>query len=260
VLNIFTFVTNKPDFIELQLNSFRKHLKEEFTFTVFNNAAMGNPSFFPVITRECNRLGLRNIDIQYDRDLIDRCESRGSNPILRGNAQYKDTGAACGYSVCWAWENIISKQTEKICLMHHDMFLIRDVVLTNYLKEHQLAFVPQSRPGVDVHMWEGFTLADVPNLPEPSKINWWCGRVNGTKVDVGGQTWHYLKEHPEVKWFGLAPEHTEDDPNVDFHPSRYEFITFNSERIVLHYRAASDWMQLGPEYHARKKAWLLRFL
>jgi hypothetical protein len=260
MLNIFTFVTNKPDFIELQLKSFQKHLKEEFTFTVFNNAGMGNPEFFSLITEECTRLGIRSINIQYDQDLVNRCEAGGSWPIFRANRRYKDTGAACGYSVCWAWENIISKHQGHILLMHHDMFLIKDVVLTDYLQTNELVFVPQCRPEVDMYMWEGFVLADMDILPEPRSVNWWCGRVNGTKVDVGGQTWHYLKAHPGVRVMCLAPDHTEDDPNVDFHPSRYEFITFNQERIVLHYRAASDWMQLGPEYHAKKKLWLLRQL
>ena len=255
-LKVYTFVTNKPDLIELQLNSFKRHLKEEFDFIVFNNAAMWDSNKFKDIQRECKRLNLSVIDIQYDIELASRCESLGGGPVLLGDSKYQSTNTACGYSVCWAWENIISRMGGNALLMHHDMFLIKDVKLTDYLDEHELVFVPQNRPNVDLHLWEGFTLANLNKLPEPGSVNWWCGTVNGMSVDVGGQSYHYFKAHPEVRWMGLRPVHTEDDPNVDFHPSRYEYIYCGDERIVLHYRAASNWMNLSEEYHEKKTAWL----
>ena len=259
-LKIYTFVTNKPDFIELQYSSFNKHLKERFEFIVFNNAAMGNPGSYSAITQECRRLGLQTIDIQFDRALVQRCEKLGDAPVFRGDLRYRNTNTACGYSVCWAWENIISKQDGPVCMLHHDMFLIEDVVLTAYLKNAELAFVPQDRPGVDLHLWEGFVLADVRFLPKPESINWWCGEVDGVSVDVGGQSYHYFKKHPEVRWRGFRPVHVEDNPDVDFHPSRYEYIYCENDRIMLHYRSASNWMNMSDDYHEKKTAWLRRQL
>lgn len=261
MLKIYTFLSNRPDLLALQYHSFEKHLKEPFEFIVVNNAVE-----FPNaqnIEKECRRLGLQSISVQVNKKLIAHCESLGDGPVFTGpdsTGNYKNTNTGCGYSVAWAWENAISKQSGPICIIHHDMFLIRDVKLTDYLKDQSLAFVPQNKPGVPLHMWEGFVLADISKLPEPEKIDWWCGYINEVHVDVGGQSHHWFVAHPEVKYFSINPDHTEDTPDVDFHPSRFEYMTFNGEPIVLHYRAASNWMNMSEEYHERKLVWLKRQL
>jgi hypothetical protein len=137
---------------------------------------------------------------------------------------------------------------------------MKETVLTDYLKEADLVFVPQQKPGVPVHLWEGFVLANIDKLPEPGKIDWGYGLINGTRVDVGGMSHYWFQQHPEVKWKAIEPVHTEDTPDVDFHPALFEYLYFDGRPLVLHYRAASDWMKQGKEYHQKKTAWLRRQL
>ena len=37
VIKIYTYSHNRPDFIEPQFNSIKKHVKDDFEFIVFNN-------------------------------------------------------------------------------------------------------------------------------------------------------------------------------------------------------------------------------
>lgn len=241
MLNIYTIVSNRCDLLELQLRSFSKNLAEEFEFTVINNGMSLNEESFRATVQETVRLDLRGINVVPKEP-------------------YKNMTQACGQGVEWTWQNVISKQTGNVLLMHHDMFLVKPAVLTDYIKDVPLAFVPQSRPGVPVHLWEGFVLADLDKLPDYGSIDWGFGKIGNTIVDVGGKSHYWFEAHPEVKYLGIQPVHTEDTPEVDFHPSRFEYLHFNNDPLVLHYRAASDWMNLGEEYHEKKTSWLRKQL
>ena len=259
MLKIYTFVTNKPNLLSLQFQSFQRNLKEPFKFIVVNNSPLGNPGSYDDTVNECNRLGLERIDVSYDPRLAARYEQDSADRVLT-NGRYTHMTMACGYGVRWAWENIITKQSGKVLVMHHDMFLMKPAVLSEYLGEAALMFVPQIKTGVPVHVWEGFLLANLDILPQAREINWSHGWIDGERVDVGGMSHYWFQQHPEVRWMGIKPEHTEDTPDVDFHPALFEYLCFDGEPLVLHYRAASDWMKFGKEYHDKKTAWLRRQL
>jgi hypothetical protein len=258
-MKIYTFVNNKPDLLSLQLKSFQRNLQEPFEFIVVNNSPLGSPSSYGIITSECRRLGLESIDVLFDRCLADKCEQYSGDRVLAGSC-YTHMTMGCGYGIQWAWEKVITKQTGNVLVMHHDMFLMQPTVLSNYLKETALVFVPQVKPGVPVHLWEGFTLANLDALPQAREINWSYTTINGERVDVGGMSHYWFQSHPDVKWKGINPVHTEDTPEVDFHPALFEYLHFDGRPLVLHYRAASDWMKMGKEYHDKKTAWLRRQL
>ena len=41
MIKIYTYSHNRPDFIEPQFNSIKKHVKDDFEFIVFNNERNG---------------------------------------------------------------------------------------------------------------------------------------------------------------------------------------------------------------------------
>jgi hypothetical protein len=241
MLKIYTIVNTRIDLLELQLRSFSKNLAEEFEFWVINNGANLNTKSFTETVQECNRLKLRRIDVV-------------------AKDRYSLMTQACTQGVQWTWQNVISKQTDNILLVHHDMFMIKPAVLTDYIKDVPLAFVPQSRPGVPVHLWEGFVLADIDKLPDCGSIDWGYGDIEGTWTDTGGRSHYWFQEHPDVKYMAIQPVHTHDSSEVDFHPAMFEHLSFNGDPLVLHYRAASDWANLGQEYHRKKTDWLRKEL
>ena len=70
-IKIYTFSHNRPDFIELQYNSIKKHVKDDFEFIVFNNEYPGgdggfDPNRISEIDTECNRLGIKTIHVELE--------------------------------------------------------------------------------------------------------------------------------------------------------------------------------------------------
>lgn len=250
VLKIYTVLSTRVDLLELQVQSFRKNLKEPFEFIVINNGLLWGIDYHRKVGNVCRQLGVPRIDVQFDEKI--------AGSIIFGN-KYVSMSAACEYGVRWTWEHVIRAQQGKVVLMHHDMFLLQPAVLTDYVKDVPMAFVPQSRPGVPVHLWEGFGIYDLDKMPD-LMIDWSDGEIGGTLVDVGGMSHYWFQAHPDVKWFTINPVHTEDTPEVDFHPALFEYLHFDGEPLVLHYRAASDWMKMGTEYHTKKTEWIKRQL
>ena len=78
MLKIFTFAHKRPDFIELQLRSFKKNLQEDFEFIVFNNAVfdLGGRENYVSIKLACLRLGVKEIEIQRDKGIETECQNR----------------------------------------------------------------------------------------------------------------------------------------------------------------------------------------
>jgi hypothetical protein len=250
MLEIYSFASNRPDLIRPQFESFERHLKEPFVFRVVNNGLWnGTGVAYGAITAQCIQLTLGMIDVPKDLTRAAHLATDIFDPIT---GEYTSVGASCGYSVDSIWTDIISQRDGKVLLCHHDMFLVEDAVLSDFIAVRPLAFIPQDRPPhIDLskgesecYLWEGFVLADIPKLPMPSSICWWGGEVNGAITDVGGRSYWWFKEH-KVPYFRIVPEHIND----------YEYLTFNGKRVVLHYRQASYGQDAA--FHANKTAFIL---
>ena len=264
MIKIHTFCANRPDFIEIQRQSFIKNLKEDFEFVVFNNAKYDSTggADFNGINRQCAQSGVKVIEVQKDPDLIDRCQKiELSCSLFSPSGQYSNANVAHAYALCWAWENYISKETGPIAIFDSDVFLIQPIKLTDTLYPHQLVNIEDGKPHDDGrvfhYMWPTFVLADMATLPDPPTLNWWCGRIEGVPVDVGGQTYHYFQAHPELDVLSVRRQHSHyfDESQLDFHPADYDEF-YLKDGTVLHYRSGSNWNHRGPEYHIKKTAWL----
>jgi hypothetical protein len=237
MLEIYSFASNRPDLIEPQFESFERHLKEPFVFRVVNNAFWNDSEAWHRIELECHRLGLEVIDVPRD---LTHAAHLGPNIFSNITGMYTSVGASCGYSVDITWSQIISHRDGKVLLCHHDMFLVEYCVLSDFIADKPLAFVPQDRPPhIDLskgesecYLWEGFVLADIPKLPMPNSICWWGGEVNGAITDVGGRSYWWFKEY-KVPYFRIVPLHVSEN-NID-----YEYLVFNGRPLVLHYRKAA---------------------
>jgi hypothetical protein len=262
MIHIHAFTSNRPDFIELQVRSFQKYLQEDFTFTIFNNSKFDRQNEYAGIEATCRKLGIPTWDVEKDDDLIARCNAvEKSCTVFNNRGSWSNPNCAGCYACCYVWEKYIAKQAGNVCLLHPDVFLDRPVWLSNYLNMTPLAFIPQTRPGLGgLHMHDALVLADMSRLPEPETINWWGSLVNGIATDIGGQTYFYLKAHPELNPTLITPGYCQDNPELDFHPSEYEVFSVNGAPIALHYFRGSNWNYRSEEYHKLKTEWLKRSL
>jgi hypothetical protein len=286
VIKIFTVNDCSPEFVELQVASFKKHLQEDFEYTVCNGGeTIGlKPDKAKEVSDVCRALSIPVIEIQRDEAVLAHHCGVPPNvdPVFAGNGRYRHIGPAGNYVLQWTWEKIISKQRGAVAFLHSDVFLIEPIKFTDYLKEHMLCSVMQHTPKTDDRdrpvipriqidfLWEPFTLADMDRLPEPETMMWWPARIEGTWGDTGIQTYYYLKAHPEINLLEIRQGGYDDDAERDFHPTRYQFFHIEGKR-VLHYMDGSRWctdtahnlnfsQEQSDEYHARKLAWTRKLI
>ena len=269
MIKIFSLASNRPDFIALQLHSFRKYLKEDFEFVVFNNSkfSAGCDEFYDAIHEQGKQLGVSIIDIPKDQNLIDRCQAIELQVrLFNSDGRYSVANVAGAYPLAWAWENIISKGRGPIAYLDSDIFLIQPIKLTDSLNPHVICGIPDGRIHADGrcfrYIWSTFFLIDMARLPDPETMVWWCGRIEGVPVDGGGQTYHYFQAHPDLDVGYIKQSHycwleESEWKSLDFQPPNYDEFYLN-DVTILHYRSGSNWDGKTKEYHAKKTEWLKR--
>lgn len=270
MIKIFSFASNRPDFVSLQLQSFKKHLKDEFEFVVFNNAQYDSTggADYQGLHNAGKENGVQIIDILKDQDLINRCQAmEASCSIFSQHGTYSNPNVAHAYAFNYAWEKYILKEKGPIAIFDSDVFLIEPISLIDVIGNHQLVCVQDGRPrpsGPPIHyMWPTFVLANMATLPDPETLNWWCGRIEGIPVDVGGQSFFWFQNHPNADIYfirRLNSYYLNVEDKVPFSPSNFdEFYpcpTGGNEVTILHYRSGSNWDGKGQEYHKIKTEWL----
>jgi len=254
MIKIFSFHSNRPDFVELQMRSFRRHLKEDFEFMVFNNAQFDSTggADYHSVHRAGRDAGINVIDVVKVPDLMRRCQDiEPSCSLFNGAGMYSNANVAHAYALCWAWENFISKENGAVAIFDSDVFLIEPIKLTDALYPHQMVNVPDGKPHPDgrsfMYMWPTFFMADISRLTDPETLNWWCGRIEDVPVDVGGQTYHYFQAHPDLDVLPVERKHFQEQ-NYD------EFYLVG--KTIVHYRSGSNWDHRSGDYHQKKTEWL----
>ena len=269
MIKIFTFASHRVDFIGLQMHSFRKYLKEDFEFVVFNNAKYdwAGGASYNGINEQCGQIGVSVIDIQKDKALLDRCQQvEFSCSMLNPQGLYSNANVAHAYAFCWAWENIMYKEQIPIAIFDSDVFLIQPTKLTDTLNPHHICNISDGKPSPEgppiLYMWPTFVLLDMVRLPDPQTLNWYCGQIRGVPVDVGGQTHHYLQAHPELDVYDVPKQHFPYPEIAETYPCPVEPPDYDEfylkDAIVLHYRSGSNWNHRSGDYHQRKTEWLKR--
>lgn len=279
---LITHSFNRPDFIEIQYRTFKKFMLDEYEFIVFNDAR--DPNLRKQINDMCLRYNLSCIEIAQEvHDL----------PYLaRGPYDdYNHSAARCANVVQYSLDLIGFDHDNIVAIIDSDMFLIREFSITNYLEGYDLAAWPQSRGDRSEinYIWNGLIFFNMNTLPNKRTLNFNCGWVNGVVTDVGGYTYYYFQQNPNVNlkyfeslvylkdlWCKTCIENNESTCIHSFNKMKeYQFsdpliklAKQSKESIMevflyntfLHYRAGGNWNNESAEYHARKTKLLNNFI
>jgi hypothetical protein len=256
---IITHSFNRPDFIEIQDKTFKKFLKDDYTFVVFNDSPHEEVSH--QIIETCNRLNLSCIRIPqsiHDEPYLER---------LPGE-DYHHPAVRCANVVQFSLDTLGFDHDGIVMIIDSDMFLVKEFCIEEFLEGFDIAAIPQGRQHIE-YIWNGLVIFNMQTLPDKKSINFNCGKVDGIGVDVGGQTYHYFKNHPEVMKKTIDNQHYPADfmlsetthEQVKFLFSHdchnFEFILKNS---FFHYRGGGNWNNESREYHEKKTMVLLAFI
>ncbi len=260
-IKFYTFSHKRPDFISIQYESMSKFIQDtNFELVVFNNAISFNDiELKSAIDNECRLLNITSISIEKEDGLVKDLESINGESIFNHNLEYNNSVLACAYPLCWAWKNVISNEKGLVCLIDSDMFFVAP---TDFSKTNTswASFVPQGREGLSTeYMWNGIAIFNMEKMKSPNELNWWCGRIDGVPVDVGGHTIKYIEKYSdEIEIDHIRCSHVSYDESCNFDPVNYDSIGIpgNSTNTIIHYRGGSNWNRMSGDYHIKKTEWI----
>lgn len=244
-MKIVTLAYNRPDFIELQLNSIKKWVTD-FEYIVFDN------SLDDQVEKECKRLGIESIKVS----------SHGG--VANANA----SGA-----IIQMWE-IMHKWKGILTFIDSDMFVTAPIP---DIKNYDCAFAYLYAKGV-TYPWASFWMFNLDTFPHPEEIDWRVG------VEFEGCTGSYIHFHlkkynPKVleldaftlydpgKTFNRTSAVSQHENfskmeklciENDFpHPYAIDVIMVKGEpyekRFIFHYKSGANYTDYAtPEYNRLK--------
>lgn len=180
-MKIITSVVN-PFFIELQYLSFKKFMKNEYEYIVFNDAKEypdftngGDLTFKKQIEDKCKELNIKCINIENKIE-----------PKYKNYPSYKHS------LTLKIMHKFQLENPDKYIILDNDMFLINYLDINKY-NGYKAAFVLMERNNDTIHyIWPGICYLDF-TFPNHGleKLDW---RIVSDQTDVGGATMFWLRD------------------------------------------------------------------
>lgn len=224
MIHIFTSVVNRPDFVVLQDQLFKKFLGDEYQFHVVDDS----------------------IDDNISSQFKEICELRNIEYYKKpARTVQMNPGQACADTVQWTYDNIIKTdfQNQYVFFCDSDMFLIDDFNISEFIGDSVVCGLPQYRGNV-TYMWNGIMFFNMPKIREIDlDIDFSDGYVEGQLTDVGGHTYYYFKKNNiEMKETDVQyPTHYNDIELQNEEVTRGYNFELHLDGKFLHYRAATNW-------------------
>lgn len=224
MIQIFTSVVNRPDFVLIQNKLFKKFLKDNYQFHIIDDSVDEKISFkFQEICLENN--------LNYYK--------KPERKIILNPAQ------ACADAIQWTYDNIIKVNylNDIVFFCDSDMFLVDEFSISEYMKDYIISGCPQKRGSV-YYIWNGIMFFNMPKISEIDKdIDFSDGIVDGEMTDVGGHTHYYFKNYNiEMKETDVQyPTHFNDIELQNEEVTKGYNFELHLDGKFLHYRAATNW-------------------
>jgi hypothetical protein len=207
MIKIYTCSHNRPDFIALQYETMKKHIKDDFEFIVFNNERPGgdggyDPNKISEIDEICESIGVKSIRVELDPEF----QILGGYKMFEGES-YLNGNVACAYSLTWAWKKHIINNNYLSIFIDSDMFFIKDISFEEKMEGYNFGYVPSYRLHsmykdendrgsiAFKYPWSGLLLFKPHEMPHPNELSFGCGYVNGIATDVGGEAYEYVEKY-----------------------------------------------------------------
>jgi hypothetical protein len=260
---IMTHMYNKPKLIYWQEAVLRKFIKDDYKFIIFNDAPTEQLSL--EVKAICQSLNLTCIDVpQVIHDY--------KNPYLPGNRNpLGDPSAECADTIQYMLDTIGFDHPGKVMVLDSDMFLIREVHIEEIMKGYDILGHNQTRQGLQekvTYLLPNLMIFDMARLSDKKTLNFNLGIIDGVRVDTGGYTYLYLRDHPEVKWlkvncvYSLHANSELDLDTIHYFKSHSQLFNlmienkydyeFYANYTFLHFRAGSNWYNMDQEKRKEK--------
>lgn len=202
-ISIFSFAVNDKFPIDIAHRYFKKYMKDNFEYIVFNDAS--------------------NIQMEKNINLITSSNNISCVRVPQEIHKIHNPSSCYATTLNWAvQEYAVKNKCDIIVLVHSDVFPICEVSILDILGENILASTMEFRmineKGVN-YLYPAFTIINMNKLNNPSELDF--GLAPG--LDVGGNTQGFIKNHAnEVKF-------------ISHHQITYFMHTLNNEPIAKYF-------------------------
>lgn len=267
---LMTHSYNRPDFIELQVRTFKKFLQDDYEFVVFNDAP--GHDMQKQIEQTCQRLGLRHF---YIPQHLHQRQSPGH--------RHMD-------GIKYALEQVGFNYDGIVTLIDSDMFLIKPLSIEKYLEGYDIAGELQGRKNDEIevrYLSPVFVPMNMKTLPNKRTLSFEGGYIHDLACDVGAHTYYYFQNNasakrklfpclhiaylhlncPECKNVScLSCEKKLCDSGFDDKVIKFiqacpsTDVEFFMNHTLLHYRSGTNWNNSSAQFHAIKSKALYDFM
>ena len=201
---ITTSAYNRPEFIELQYKTFKKFIKDDYEYIVFNDADIEDNRI--KIESECKRYGIKLIRIPQEIHKVE------NNTGLFDPYNGRRTTRAVfrqGDVLTYMFELMGKRHNDIYMFIDSDIFITRPVSIQGVLEDYHIASaccvggvkpLNMESPGPEI------CILNIPKLPHIDSIVFKAGFVGTIFLDPMHFWQFYLNCHPEVKLKKIATQ------------------------------------------------------
>ncbi|MES2200319.1 MAG: hypothetical protein V4489_09170 [Chlamydiota bacterium] len=242
-IRILTFQYNHPDFLEMQINSLKKYMLNDYELIVFLDAK--TPEYIGPFREICDQNQIRCVQYQpewHDTDPLTKYVYDCVNaPSMVGSyttylqSSFESVAGSASIRHChliqYALDHYGYNHEDIVVIMDHDIFPIRELNLREFMGKNQMIGSCKSLDGIK-YMWVPFVAIDMRTIPNKRDLKFHCDVINNIFHDTGANSYYYLKNNPKAKvkkFFyysqkdGFIPEKTVN--NLGFTGEQRELIT-----------------------------------
>lgn len=212
---------NRPDLLPIQIKSIQKYLKNDHEIIVVHDSR----------------------DNQYVDEFVEVCETLGVSFYHHDSVSGKTPSQYHGEAIQWAYDTIIKYEfvDDLILILDHDMFLIENLDLIEFLGVNDIAGTPQNRGKIE-YIWPGLIMFKY-NSIKHIKFDFYPGNYFGENLDTGGGTCHILKSEG-IRYKKTNYEYPDSYDDIDLLDEKVNLgfgFEFHLDRKFLHFRNACGW-------------------
>jgi len=248
-VRIITFHCNHPEFLEYQCKSLEKFLRDDYELIVMNDGV--NSQEHNAIKALSQKYGALNVTYEQHWHRTDPLNKKIKEILSRPHFNdffnfdmkkiYEHISLRHCHLIQYALDQFGYDHDDVVVIMDGDAFLVQPLSIRSLLTETPLVGIDSDFK--DRHyLWVPFVAFEPKRLPNVRELKFHMDNVEGVICDTGSNSYHYLKNHPEVP-FQLYSRHKASD-----------FAFYGAEdfsKIGLSPLAACDieWQALRTEFY-----------
>lgn len=219
--HIFTFVFNRPDLLQYQIDSLKKFIQSDYDINVVYD------------TR--------------DNEYYDEFKKISEDNLVNFYSYKSEPGQTPSFYhsnvIKYVYDDIVVKYDHdcNVMFLDHDMFLIDDLDISGEMSIYDILGCLQTREHIK-YIWPGMMMFKKSSLVN-KQFDFYPQTVDGQPLDTGGGTYKLLLDK-SIKYLDTGVEYPDDYKGINLKDENvtngfnYE-LHFNNK--FLHYRNACSW-------------------